>query len=91
MAGDREPIEIKDTLVDPYKITQVAREAVDRGRRITAINRTTDIIDKNASVVRLELESVTNPYPIGQIPGVDRPYRIFESLTAEDAKRLSGR
>lgn len=82
MSLDREPIDIVDPVTDPYKVTEAVREAIQNGKRITGIATTAT---ESGIEVRVESEPVSAPYSQGQVPGQDRPYKIYESLTPTDA------
>ncbi|MBP9716364.1 MAG: hypothetical protein KBD51_00280 [Candidatus Levybacteria bacterium] len=70
----------------PHLVTEAVRGAIDLGRRVFNVKRN---IREGLTIVHTL--SPQTPYSEGDIPGKDRPYRIYESLTPEDAVRLSGR
>lgn len=78
------PVEILDAT--PEDVLSISRIAISEGRRVTDIQTTP--IGAGFTQTTVSTEPRTAPYPEGNVPGKDRPYRIYESLTPEDRERL---
>lgn len=73
----------------PEEVIYVTRTAIGEGRRITHIESG----DLGGGITKtiIATEPAGDSHPKGDVPGQDRPYRIYESLTPEDYAKLSER
>ena len=76
---------------DSYKITEAVQGATDHDRRITHLAKIRDPFNAQGVNAIVYSEPNTDPYTDNEIPGLDRPYRIYESLTPADRDRIAER